>query len=208
VNLGDWVDRCRRLAQNLDALGVRYTIGIAVDEKVIASFDSATSPIAAPPAVDGSRNGPSLDGENEELSEGSSEQPATRVVTPGAPAGAETSADQAEDAGSSPAPRSNNRNGTEDPTVIKEEAAGGHTHHWKIDSPNGAKSVGRCWCGETKEFRNSDRDALLDLAPEDRPHAYESGGRGRGALCSICGRGTRHEVHRKSSQPSHAGFKL
>ncbi len=39
----------------------------------------------------------------------------------------------------------------------KKQARGdGCTHHWIIDPPNGAVSVGRCRkCGENREFKNS-----------------------------------------------------
>jgi hypothetical protein len=36
-------------------------------------------------------------------------------------------------------------------------------HHWKIESPRGALSVGRCKiCGEEREFRNSTTDYSWD----------------------------------------------
>lgn len=36
-------------------------------------------------------------------------------------------------------------------------------HHWVIETPNGAKSSGRCKrCGEAKDFRNSSEDLLWD----------------------------------------------
>ena len=30
-----------------------------------------------------------------------------------------------------------------------------HIHHWRIDSPTGPMSEGRCECGEARSFRNS-----------------------------------------------------
>ncbi len=39
-----------------------------------------------------------------------------------------------------------------------------HNHHWLIESPNGPLSIGRCACGETREFRNSSEDSIWDRA--------------------------------------------
>ena len=36
-----------------------------------------------------------------------------------------------------------------------------HIHHWQIDRPNGPTSIGRCSCGETREFINSEADARI-----------------------------------------------
>ena len=39
-------------------------------------------------------------------------------------------------------------------------------HHWVIDSPQGATSLGRCkLCNEVKEFRNSAADTLWEGDP-------------------------------------------
>jgi hypothetical protein len=39
-------------------------------------------------------------------------------------------------------------------------------HHWVIESPQGATSLGRCkLCGEAKEFRNSAVDTLWEGDP-------------------------------------------
>jgi hypothetical protein len=39
-------------------------------------------------------------------------------------------------------------------------------HHWLIDSPQGATSMGRCKiCGEVREFRNSAYDTLWEGDP-------------------------------------------
>jgi len=41
----------------------------------------------------------------------------------------------------------------EEPVAVEE---GGCKHHWMIEPPNGAVSVGKCkTCGITQEFRNS-----------------------------------------------------
>ena len=41
-------------------------------------------------------------------------------------------------------------------TRKKPEPQEGCTHHWVIDPPNGAVSIGHCRkCGEDREFRNS-----------------------------------------------------
>ena len=45
-------------------------------------------------------------------------------------------------------------------TAKKAEAQ--HIHHWTIEAPNGPMSMGRCSCGETKEFRNSSEDSIWD----------------------------------------------
>ena len=54
--------------------------------------------------------------------------------------------------------------------VIKEEAieqeAPQCRHHWVIDSPHGATSMGRCkLCNEVREFRNSAADTLWEGDP-------------------------------------------
>ena len=42
----------------------------------------------------------------------------------------------------------------------------GCTHHWIIESPNGATSMGQCqMCGEVREFRNSADDYISDGRP-------------------------------------------
>jgi hypothetical protein len=39
-------------------------------------------------------------------------------------------------------------------------------HHWLIESPHGATSMGRCKaCGEVREFRNSAADTLWEGDP-------------------------------------------
>ena len=39
-------------------------------------------------------------------------------------------------------------------------------HHWLIESPHGATSMGRCKvCGEIREFRNSAADTLWEGDP-------------------------------------------
>lgn len=49
---------------------------------------------------------------------------------------------------------------------IEEEQAPQCRHHWVIDSPQGATSLGRCKiCGEIKEFRNSAVDTLWEGDP-------------------------------------------
>jgi len=42
-------------------------------------------------------------------------------------------------------------------------------HHWVIDSPRGALSLGRCKrCGEEREFRNSTTDYVWDDDSKDK----------------------------------------
>ena len=48
-------------------------------------------------------------------------------------------------------------------------------HHWLIEMPQGATSVGRCKrCGESKEFANS--LAAMGLPDYGRAYASETGG--------------------------------
>ncbi len=47
-----------------------------------------------------------------------------------------------------------------------EELAPQCRHHWLIESPQGATSMGRCKvCGEAREFRNSAADTLWEGDP-------------------------------------------
>jgi hypothetical protein len=49
---------------------------------------------------------------------------------------------------------------------IEEQTIPQCRHHWVIDSPHGATSLGRCKrCGEEKEFRNSAADTLWEGDP-------------------------------------------
>ncbi len=51
-------------------------------------------------------------------------------------------------------------------------------HHWIIESPQGALSVGRCKiCGEEREFRNSGNDYIWD--DESSSSGARYGGLGR-----------------------------
>ena len=43
-----------------------------------------------------------------------------------------------------------------------------HVHHWRIDTPNGPVSEGRCRCGTRRTFRNS-YDALAAHAHGHAP---------------------------------------
>jgi hypothetical protein len=53
----------------------------------------------------------------------------------------------------SPSSSANKKPETDEQPVAK---TGGCVHHWVIDPPNGAVSMGRCKaCGEEQEFRNS-----------------------------------------------------
>jgi hypothetical protein len=50
--------------------------------------------------------------------------------------------------------------------IIQEEEAPVCRHHWLIESPQGATSMGRCkLCGEVKPFRNSASDTLWEGDP-------------------------------------------
>ncbi len=49
---------------------------------------------------------------------------------------------------------------------IEEQEAPRCRHHWVIESPQGATSMGQCKvCGEVKEFRNSAADTLWEGDP-------------------------------------------
>ena len=49
---------------------------------------------------------------------------------------------------------------------IEEEQEPTCRHHWVIESPHGATSVGRCKvCDEVREFRNSTADTLWEGDP-------------------------------------------
>jgi hypothetical protein len=49
---------------------------------------------------------------------------------------------------------------------IEQEQAPVCRHHWLIESPQGATSIGRCKvCGEVKPFRNSATDTLWEGDP-------------------------------------------
>ena len=49
---------------------------------------------------------------------------------------------------------------------IVEELAPVCRHHWLIETPHGATSLGRCKvCGEIREFRNSAADTLWEGDP-------------------------------------------
>jgi hypothetical protein len=52
-------------------------------------------------------------------------------------------------------------------------------HHWRIESPNGATSVGSCKrCGEVREFQNSSTDSIWE---NDSDSGNRWRGRGRNA---------------------------
>jgi hypothetical protein len=52
-------------------------------------------------------------------------------------------------------------------------------HHWRIESPNGATSMGRCkLCGAVKEFANSSSDSIWENENSDNNRWR---GRGRNA---------------------------
>ncbi|MHB8573912.1 MAG: hypothetical protein ACYDCQ_01130 [Dehalococcoidia bacterium] len=55
----------------------------------------------------------------------------------------------------------------------------GCRHHWRIESPNGATSMGRCKvCGENREFMNSSSDSIWE---NDSDSGNRWRGRGRGS---------------------------
>ncbi|MCC7363966.1 MAG: hypothetical protein IT303_06310 [Dehalococcoidia bacterium] len=50
-------------------------------------------------------------------------------------------------------------------TIQQPTAAADHYHRWRIDEPNGPRSIGVCkTCGATKEFKNwlSDGDFITN----------------------------------------------
>ena len=61
-------------------------------------------------------------------------------------------------------------------------------HHWLIESPHGATSMGVCkLCGSQKEFRNSAGDFLWEDEPL-RELAYGQWGRSRSIRAPVGGR--------------------
>ncbi len=55
-------------------------------------------------------------------------------------------------------------------------------HHWRIESPNGATSSGRCKiCGEVKEFSNSSTDSIWENENSDSGSRWRGRGRGNAA---------------------------
>ena len=57
-------------------------------------------------------------------------------------------------------------------------------HHWVIESPHGATSLGRCKrCREVREFRNSAADTLWEGDPMSS--AGKMGGRGRPVVAEV-----------------------
>lgn len=57
-------------------------------------------------------------------------------------------------------------------------------HHWRIESPNGATSMGRCKaCGEIKEFSNSSTDSIWENENSDSGNRWR--GRGRGSAAPV-----------------------
>ena len=61
-------------------------------------------------------------------------------------------------------------------------------HHWLIESPHGATSMGVCkLCGSQKEFRNSAGDFLWEDEPL-RELAYGQWGRSRSISAPVGGR--------------------
>jgi hypothetical protein len=57
-------------------------------------------------------------------------------------------------------------------------------HHWRIDAPNGATSMGRCKiCGAVREFANSSSDSIWENDSSDSSRSWR--GRGRGANAAL-----------------------
>lgn len=66
-------------------------------------------------------------------------------------------------------------------------------HHWVIESPHGATSVGRCKvCAEVREFRNSAADTLWEGDPMSSAGKM-SGGANRPVVASAAGAAPRDE---------------
>lgn len=56
-----------------------------------------------------------------------------------------------------------NQGQTTDVDEISEEEEPRCQHHWRIDPPNGATSLGTCKvCGAVREFRNSTTDSIWE----------------------------------------------
>lgn len=66
-------------------------------------------------------------------------------------------------------------------------------HHWVIESPHGATSLGRCKiCAEVREFRNSAADTLWEGDPMSSAGKM-SGGANRPVVAAAAGSAPRQE---------------
>ncbi len=75
---------------------------------------------------------------------------------------------------------------------VQEEEGPRCRHHWVIESPQGATSMGKCKvCGEIKEFRNSAADTLWEGDP--MASISKMGGGNRRALVSTTPTGSGEE---------------
>jgi hypothetical protein len=55
-------------------------------------------------------------------------------------------------------------------------------HHWRIEAPNGATSMGSCkLCGEVREFANSSSDSIWENENSDGGNRWRGRGRGQAA---------------------------
>jgi len=55
-------------------------------------------------------------------------------------------------------------------------------HHWRIETPNGSTSAGKCKvCGEIREFSNSSSDSIWENDSSDSGSRWR--GRGRNNTC-------------------------
>ena len=58
-------------------------------------------------------------------------------------------------------------------------------HHWRIESPNGAISVGRCKrCGEVRDFQNSSTDSIWEN-DSDSGNRWRGRGRNNAAVADV-----------------------
>ena len=63
------------------------------------------------------------------------------------------------------------------PEAVVEQEVPTCRHHWVIESPHGATSMGRCKvCSEVREFRNSAADTLWEGDPMASISKMGSGG--------------------------------
>lgn len=61
-------------------------------------------------------------------------------------------------------------------------------HHWRIESPNGATSFGRCKvCGQEREFNNSSTDSIWENDSNDSGNRWRGRGNRNAAVTDVSG---------------------
>lgn len=61
-------------------------------------------------------------------------------------------------------------------------------HHWRIESPNGATSYGKCkLCGQVREFMNSSSDSIWENDSNDSGNRWRGRGNRNAAVSDVSG---------------------